>query len=149
MFRELIESPIDPIPAEYANTLQRLYNEPDWTLTCMGIAMLKPRIPDYKGISGAHLKYDTRSTCIKDFIERYKSLDDTPMLCYYIYSNKDGDDELKNLLTEFKENQSITDLIKNNSDNECTVLYHEQKKAKDEEERMAQYEEKKRRKTVV
>lgn len=127
MFRELIESPIDPIPAEYANTLIRLYNEPDWTLTCMGIAMLKPRIPDYKGISGAHLKYDTRSTCIKDFIERYKSLDDTPMLCYYIYSKKDGDDELKNLLTEFKEKQSITDLIKNNSDNECTVLYHEQK----------------------
>ena len=33
MFREYINSPIDPIPMEYVNTLHRINNEPDYSLT--------------------------------------------------------------------------------------------------------------------
>lgn len=126
MFRERIEKPIDPIPQIYADKLQRLYNEPDYSLTSLGIALLKSRIENYDGISGVYYSYDNKANAYEDFIERIGLTDTHPLYCYYIYSeDSDVTDIVNEHLSEFKERQNISAFIKEKSDNDCTVLYHE------------------------
>ena len=52
MFRELIGDPIAPLTRNYIRTLTRPTNEYDYALTCLGVALFKDRIEDYKGIGG-------------------------------------------------------------------------------------------------
>ena len=132
MFRELINKPIDPIPVAYiANNLRRPMNEPDYSLTCFGIAMLKPRIEDYGGITGIYHSISERKDSLADFYERVNTMEEYPLFCYYKYnkSNESDKDFIAEHLSEFKEKSSISAFIKEKSDNECLVLYHEQKNA--------------------
>ena len=131
MFRELVNKPIDPIPQEYVNTLQRITNEPDYSLTCLGLAMLKSRIPEYKGIAGIYHSFGEKGTCIADFIDRMKSYsDEYPLFCYYRYSKDSySQEEIDTNLSEFKEKKSISAFVKDKTGSECLVLYHEQKNA--------------------
>ena len=127
MFRERVERPIDPIPKVYADSLKRLVNEPDYSLTSLGIALMKPRIEDYNGINGVYYSSDSKADTIKDFKERVRLIDTNPLYCYYIYNSADDSDNelIKDLLPEFKERQNITAFIKEKSGYDCTVLYHE------------------------
>ena len=128
MFREHIEKPIDPIPQVYADKLQRLYNEPDYSLTSLGVALLKSRIENYDGITGVYYSFDNKANAYKDFVERVNSVDTHPLYCYYIYSvDNDVTDIVNEHLSEFKQRQNISAFIKEKSDNDCTVLYHETK----------------------
>ena len=132
MFRELINKPIDPIPQAYiANYLKRPMNEPDYSLTCFGIAMLKSRIENYGGITGIYHSTTERKDSLVDFYERVNTIDEYPLFCYYKYNKSDESDKdfIAEHLAEFKEKNSISAFIKDKSDNECLVLYHEQKNA--------------------
>ena len=53
MFRKAIGTPIYPLTQEYINLLYRPFNEPDLTLTMLGIVCFKNKIEDYRGIQGA------------------------------------------------------------------------------------------------
>ena len=57
MFRECVNYPIEPISEEYVNSIKRIENEPDYSLSCIGIAMLKHRIDGYNGIDGVYTSY--------------------------------------------------------------------------------------------
>ena len=131
MFRDYINQPIDPIPIEYVNTLARLDCEPDYSLTCLGIALLKPRLKDaYQGIAGRYFHFEDEVSCVEDFLEVNKNLGENPTLCYYIYNNKnDNDDEIKEKLTAegFKIKESIGALLKDKADTKCIAAYHETK----------------------
>lgn len=128
MFREHIEKPIDPIPLAYVDKLQRLYNEPDYSLTSLGIALLKSRIENYDGITGVYYSFDNKANAYKDFVNRVNNADTHPLYCYYIYStDNDVTDVVNESLSEFKQRQNISAFIKEKSDNDCTVLYHETK----------------------
>ena len=130
MFREIVNKPIDPIPMEYVNTLERINNEPDYSLTCLGIAMLKPRIEGYKGITGISYSFNDKNSCIMDFVERLKDLSEVPLFCYYKYS-KDVpcQDLIDKELGDFKEKKSISSFVKEKTGSDCLVLYHETKNA--------------------
>ena len=130
MFRDFIHNPIDPIPIEYTNTLKRLQGEPDYSLTCLGIALLKPRIENYQGIDGVFAGYKYESECIIDFMDRYKKIDTYPMLCYYRYDGKgDTFDTLMNTLKEngFEVKDNIGAFIKSKTNAECIAVYHKEK----------------------
>ena len=129
MFRDFIEYPIDPIPAEYVNTLSRLDCEPDYSLTCLGIALLKNRIKDYSGIIGKYGTFDKKASCIHDFHDLIEKGYDKPTLCYYIYSRNDEVDMefVEHQLPGFKEKKSIAAFVKENTEKECMALYHEEK----------------------
>ena len=131
MFRDYINQPIDPISIEYINTLSRLEFEPDFSLTCLGIALLKPRLGDnYKGIAGGYLNFENENTCVDDFLNRSKNVTECPTFYYYIYSNKyDNDDEIKEKLKAegFKIKDSIGALLKDKADTKCIAVYHEEK----------------------
>ena len=126
MFRDRIDKPIDPIPRGYANSLKRIHNEPDYSLTCVSIAMLKPRIDGYNGIDGGYFTFDDKATCVSDFIDRVRNIGEYPLFCYYTYNYDRGNiDEIKEKFPEFKERNNIKSFIKDKADCECTVLYHE------------------------
>ena len=128
MFRDLVNKPIDPIPLEYIQSLVRVNNEPDYSLTCLGIAMLKHRIEGYNGISGIYYSLSSKGACISDFVERYKRLDEHPTFCFYKYTNDNFDQNvIDENLAEFKEKKSISAFVKEKTGSECTVLYHETK----------------------
>ena len=128
MFRERVEKPIDPIPLVYANSLKRLDNEPDYSLTSLGIALLKNRIDGYGGISGLYYSFEDKASAMVNFVDRVKNVDTYPMYCYYIYTdNVEPSDAVKERLSEFKERKNITAFIKEKADSDCTVLYHEDK----------------------
>lgn len=128
MFRERVEIPVDPIPKVYADSLVRLENEPDYSLTSLGIALLTPRIEQYSGIKGTYYNFEDKADAVKDFICRVEAVDTYPLYCYYIYSS---DSEIKDLIKEqlpdFKERQDISKFINEKSGHNCTVLYHEDK----------------------
>ena len=130
MFRDLINKPIDPIPVEYVATLQRVSNEPDYSLTCLGLAMLKSRIEEYKGITGIYYSFIEKGACITDFIDRMRSIDECPLFCYYRYSKDTFNQaEIDEHLADFKEKKSITAFVKEKTGSDCMVLYHEEKNA--------------------
>lgn len=130
MFREHVEKPIDPIPQVYVDKLRRLNNEPDYSLTSLGVALLRPRIEDYKGISGVYYSFDNKASAVTDFVERVKNIDECPLYCYYIYDrDKDVTDIIKENLPDFKERANISTFIKEKSENDCMILYHETKNA--------------------
>ncbi len=134
MFREAIAL-IDPIPKEYGNNLIRLNDEVDWSLTCLGLALLKSRIPDYNGIAGRCDLYETRSTlrnCIMHFKADKQAAEeehpDCPAFFYYTYRS----DEDVNVLEElndpsFKTNIKIETLIRQKSESKCHVIYNDTK----------------------
>ena len=129
MFRERVDRPINPIPQAYADSLRRLANEPDYSLTCLGVALLKTRIDDYNGISGAYCTFESKAAAVGDFIERVKNIDTYPLYCYYIYNSDQNSADVEEIITnnlpEFKKRGNITAFIKEKSDSDCTVLYHE------------------------
>ena len=129
MFRELINKPIDPITYDYVQAnMVRLNCEPDYSLTSLGLAMLKKRIPDYKGIAGRYYSYPAKDTAVTDFIEAIKAVDDCPLFCYYRYnSDVDINSYLETSLSEFKDKKSITAFVKDKTGSDCLVLYHEEK----------------------
>lgn len=128
MFKDIISKPIDPIPSEYINQLKRLNCEPDYSLTCLGIALLRKRIEGYDGISGTHSYFTNEGECVADFAERYKALDNNPLFCYYIYNYKEPDRTvINNALKDFHTKENIGALIKNKAGAECTAVYHETK----------------------
>lgn len=125
MFRECVNNPIDPIPVEYVNSLNRLAYEPDYSLTCLGIALLKPRIEDYQGIKGIFLDNPNEESCVQDFLKH--DAYDVPVFCYYKYTHPVKDrgemiSQLKNAGYEVKE--SIGALLKEKADTSCIVVYH-------------------------
>ena len=129
MFRDYISRPIDPIPLDYVNAnINKLDAEPDYSLTSLGLAMLKKRVPDYKGISGKYYYINEKGACIADFIETQKSEYDCPLFCYYKYNENTFDEDIiKANLSEYKEKKSISAFVKEKTGSECLVLYHEEK----------------------
>ncbi|MBP5423892.1 MAG: hypothetical protein J6Y78_15780 [Paludibacteraceae bacterium] len=126
MFRECITNPIEPISEEYARTLKRITNEPDYSLTCVGIAMLKSRIDSYQGIDGAYMSLGTKQDCVTDFIDRIKSVDGCPLFCYYRYAKEDCEKEaVAAQLSDFQEKKSISLFVENKMGFQCQVFYHE------------------------
>lgn len=127
MFREYITSPIDPIPVDYANSLRRLENEPDYALTCLGIAMLRSRIENYNGIAGVYYYFENEHSCVADLSCRVTADANVPMFCYYMYRNESENNieqELKDLGFEIKEN--IGAFIKTKADIKCIAAYRKE-----------------------
>ena len=126
MFRDAVSQPISPIPVEYVNNLSRIAREPDYSLSCLGIAMLRKRIPDYGGFSGTYVTCENKSAALEDFKERVKTIDTLPLFCYYIYNNNDVEIED---CEGCKEKVQVSSFIKEKTSNECQVMYHETKNA--------------------
>ena len=132
MFRDAITC-IDPIPAEYGNNLIRLRDEADWSLTCLGLALLKSRIPDYNGIAGKSYLYQPFTTlreCINHFNSDKKEINlehpNVPTFFYYTYKFEDNLDILAELNDpSLKTNIKIETLIQQKSESKCRVVYNE------------------------
>lgn len=127
MFRDLLNNPIDPIPIDYINTLSRPTKEVDMTLTHIGIAMLRPRIENYTGITGCYQTLSEESACVNDFLtNQYPKLDNAPMLCYYVYRNKNADGASEKLLKEsgFELKENISTLMATKGNVKCIAAYH-------------------------
>ena len=127
MFRDTVNL-IDPIPDSYVRSLNRLENEPDYSLTCLGIAMLKSRIADYKGVNGIYYGYPRISRCIEDLERRLGHMDtECPNLLYYKYTNEGDIDLAKARLTElgFTITEKISALIKQKSNIESILASKE------------------------
>jgi len=130
MFRDYIINPIDPIPVEYVATLKRLEFEKDYSLTCLGIAMLKSRMENYSGISGKYSSYDKLSSSLLDFERNIQSKCEEPSLFYYIYSISEEDKDFIKEKFEpygFEIKDSIGLLLKQKCEVECTAVYHKEK----------------------
>lgn len=128
MFRDCINSPIDPIPNEYVKSLKRLQNEPDYSLTCLGIALLKSRIEDYRGIDGVYTEVVSEENCVQDFLK--KEADTYPVFCYYRYSTsaKDQHEQIRMLKEAgYEVKESIGALLKDKADTKCLAVYHKTK----------------------
>lgn len=129
MFRDCINKPIDPIPKEYIKTICKLDNEPDYSLTCLGIALLKPRMEKYTGIGGAYNDFVAEDTCLDDFLSKNAD-NEKPLLYYYRYNNKTNDqkafvEKLKANGYEIKE--SIGALLEQKAETRCVAVYHKEK----------------------
>ena len=131
MFREYIGTPIDPIPQQYINTLTRLKDEPDYSLTCLGIALLKQRIKDYKGIGGAYKSLSVKSGCMKDFLKEFNCYDtkEVPQLYFYKYtSDDDSTADFKELLNKgFVVKENIGTFLKAKAGANGLAVYHKEK----------------------
>ena len=127
MFRECVNAPIDPIPVEYVNTLKRLVHEPDYSLTCLGVALLKSRIEDYAGIDGIYIEHTDEESCMQDFLQR--EANDYPVFCYYKYSTPAKSATELNKLKEagYEVKESIGALLKDKADTRCIAVYHKTK----------------------
>ena len=126
MFREIINNPVDPIPKEYTDTLARIDHEPDYSLTSLGVAVLKPRIEGYEGIDGCYSQYTNSETCINNFLDRTKAIDTHPLFCYYRYESGEFNKAFAELkLGDFKLKENITAFVKDKMNYECYVYYHE------------------------
>ena len=130
MFREYIQAPIEPIPLDYVNRLARLENEPDYSLTSLGVALLKPRMPNYNGIAGVYSVHNTRRACIENF-NQYLSNNtgtESPIYCYYKYSTVEDDQDLiKENFKDFTEKTKIEAYIKQQTERDCLVMVHNTK----------------------
>lgn len=126
MFRECINNPIDPIPAEYVRSLKRPNNEPDYSLTCLGIAMLKSRIEDYQGLDGTYSGFTSEESCVQDFLVRADAADAYPVLCYYKYSNAiDEQDCIKQLKENgFEIKDTVGLFLSKKCDTKGICVYH-------------------------
>ena len=129
MFRENINVPIDPIPVEYTNTLCRLVNEPDYSLTCLGVALLKPRIENYKGITGDHLYVDNDNVAVRHLVT--KDINDNIVFEYYVKSDNSDENDFKQLLKDngFEEKENVRTFLKEKASIDCRAIYHKEKNA--------------------
>lgn len=128
MFRDLISNPIDPIPEEYVKTINHPDYEPDFALTCLGIALYKHRFEDYQGIKGEYGRMSSSNEAIRRFIEKDNNEESVPQFYYYYVSTWDDSvDEFKQELFNngFKEKESIEKLIKDKANTNCIAFYHE------------------------
>ena len=130
MFREYVHDPIEPISEEYLRSIKRIDNEPDYSLSCVGIAMLKSRIDGYNGIDGAYVACGSKQNCVDNFVERVKNIDTYPLFCYYKYNKNDCDkDKTAEILSDFQEKKSISVFVGEKMGYECQVFYHERMNA--------------------
>jgi len=128
MFRDYINNLIDPIPAEYVKNLVRLEHEPDFSFTCIGIALLKPRIENYKGIGGCFTPFGTEEGAVTEFITRYENDSDYPIFCYYTYDTSNEEEVLKLINdSEYEIKDNIGAFLKEKADIKCRAIYHKEK----------------------
>lgn len=126
MFRERINTPIDPIPQEYVNELLRPRNEPDYTVTSLGVALLKSRIEDYQGITGTYENYSNVQECVERV--RAYTPGDIPTYVYLTYKEGTLDaDAIAKTFPDLKMKTNISAFLKDRTDSDCLVLYHETK----------------------
>ena len=126
MFRDFINQPVDPIPQAYVDTLCRPENEPDYTLTSLGVAMLRPRVEKYSGIKGVYLNFEKKANCIHDFVARNFEYGLT--FCYYTYSIDECDDKFINeKLADYSEKKNIRQFVKEQANIDCQVFVHKNK----------------------
>ncbi len=52
MFSKCISSPIAPLTQNYFKKINRPNGEFDWSLSCLGVVLLRPRMQEYEGIDG-------------------------------------------------------------------------------------------------
>jgi len=131
MFTEIINL-IDPIPQQYVDSINRISNEPDYSLTCMGIALLKSRIENYNGISGKFCNiYGEEKRCLDDFFDVESKHDgETPLFCYYSYTSKYEDEsEEKAALADkgYVIKETIGALLQAKASVKCIAAYNEEK----------------------
>ena len=93
MFKEAISSPIAPLTQNYFKTLARPDRELDWSLSSLGVALLKPRIPQYQGIFGYISSGATKESAIshidlvlQDKRNRKEACKSEPFVGYYMMS---------------------------------------------------------------
>lgn len=126
MFRTQISNPIDPIPYEYINTLKRPYNEPDFSLACLGIALLRSRC-DYHGITGRYWIEGSLKAAYEKFMVDINEMPERPLLDYFIFTEKEADlneQEDKMIQLGYKRKNTIEKLVMDKSGNECLAYYH-------------------------
>ena len=126
MFRDYINKPIDPIPEEYTNSLKRLNNEPDYSLTCLGIALLENRIEGYRGIDGTFESCTNELTCVSNFLQKAEEIEEYPRFCYYMYSVKGDDAKIKALLADkgFEIKDTIGKFLFDKAEIKGVAAYH-------------------------
>lgn len=128
MFRETIDKPIEPISVEYFKTIQRIENAPDYSLDCLGVALIKSRVENYKGVQGVYCSVEKTSSALNDFATKIHSENDVPLFCFYRYgTNNVTPKDVEDIIPEFKEKKSVYTFIRTNTGNECFVYYHENK----------------------
>lgn len=98
MFNQTISNPISPLTRTYVNSLMRISQDPDYSLICLATALIKPRVQNYNGITGAY-RY---AADVQDVITRIgnwnkersespKELIDNVPAFYYMLLNLSGD----------------------------------------------------------
>ena len=131
MFRESIDRPIDPIPRSYVTSIKRPYNEPDYSLTCLGIALLRPRMEQYCGIGGGWWIATEENTAVDSFLSdiNRNEEEECPRFYYYAYRVSSDKEMIKRKLNEkgFKIKENIGDLLMSKANVECIAAYHETK----------------------
>lgn len=127
MFRECINAPIDPIPVEYVAQINRLLSEPDYSLTCLGIALMKDRIEDYKGIAGTYSIFTNQQTCIDDLFVRETNNIECPIFCYYVFTSSDKDVKETLIENNYEIIEKIGAFLKDKAGVECLAVHHKEK----------------------
>lgn len=93
MFRDYIQNPIPPLTIDYCRRFARLEGEPDYSLTCLGFAVIKPRVDNYAGIGGEFQSFSTKDEAVARFKNYIKNkTNNNPTYCYYRYNNEDNKD---------------------------------------------------------
>ena len=127
MFREPIQTPIEPVSKEYLQTLSRPENEFDLTLSMIGLACFKSRVPDYHGIHG--MCVDSVSVFdlhVEDIAGTYKRTDKDKIWFYYISGSNTKEKLNYESLTElgFKHKETVEKIVNDKFTNSnTTVLY--------------------------
>ena len=114
MFREAIGI-VNPVTGEYLQKYSRLINEPDYSLTMLGLACFKKKVPDYNGIAGLYKTgFTTQSEALNGFHVFYKRKTPEQIGFYYLtYTIVDGLDEKDEVLVAngFKHKESVEKII--------------------------------------
>lgn len=124
MFKEYIRHPIDPIPDAYIRTLKRITYDPDYSLDCLAIALLRPRIYGYSGITGIYGSYEKQAACVTDFLTRFSNIEEYPLFCYYIYNRSEDGEKQRLIERGFEIKESIGAFIKNKTNTNGFAAYH-------------------------
>lgn len=73
MFNNNISIPVSPLTNTYINKLNKIHNEPDYSLISLAVALIKPRVKEFTGMTGFFKFYACTDDIINDIVETNKS----------------------------------------------------------------------------
>ena len=127
MFNERITTPVNPLNIEYINTLVRPTNEPDLTLTMLGLACLKKKVKGYSGIYGASTEAPDAEQAIRVFHDIYTTAEENEVAFYYVCYYSTAEVNLETLTDiGFKHKETVENIVKEKfKGTRVEVLYNE------------------------